>query len=220
MIIKNQVNPYKFQLLTNNMEPLVLAVTGASAQPLAERAIQLLLKKEYNIHLILSRGAYEVWNSEIGIKVPVDSNSQEKFWRNRLNVHQGKLNCHKFNDHSAQIASGSFHTKGMIIVPCTMGTLGRIASGFSLDLIERCADVHLKEGRPLILSPRETPFSLIHLRNMSLICEAGATICPPIPAWYTNPKTLDEMVDFLVIRLFDALGENLAPLNRWKGGTK
>ena len=199
------------------MKPIVVAVTGASAQPIAERAIKLSLKKGLHIHVILSKGAYNVWLSEIGTKVPIDPLQQETFWRHRLAVSAGNLKCHKWNDHSANIASGSFITEGMIIVPCTMGTLGRIASGVSLDLIERCADVHLKEKRPLILAPRESPFSLIHLRNMTTVSEAGGIISPPIPAWYTNPTTLDQMLDFLVIRLFDALIEDLAPLKRWEG---
>ncbi len=199
------------------MDPIVIAITGASAQQIAERALQLLLGKKYKVSLILSRGAYEVWNSEIGVNIPLDPNLQKEFWLNRLKVSNGKLECHKWNDNSANIASGSFQTKGMIIVPCTMGTIGRIASGFSLNLIERCADVHLKEKRPLILSPRETPFNLIHLKNLITLYEAGATICPPIPAWYTKPESLEDMIDFLVIRLFDAFGENLAPLKRWNG---
>ena len=199
------------------MDSFVLAVTGASAQVLAERSIQLLLNNNYHLHLILSRGAYEVWSTEKGEKIPLDPISQENFWIKRLGLDKGKLTCHKWNDNSANIASGSFRTKGMAIVPCTMGTLGRIASGFSLNLIERCADVHLKESRPLILAPREAPFSLIHLRNMTTALEAGATIFPPIPAWYTSPKNIEEMVDFIVIRLFDSLGEDLAPLKRWNG---
>ena len=97
-----------------------------------------------------------------------------------------------------------------------MGSLGRIASGYSLDLVERCADVHLKEGRNLIISPRESPLSLIHLKNMISLMEAGAKIVPPIPAWYSNPKTLDEMVDFITVRLFDVIDEDLSSINRWK----
>ena len=104
----------------------------------------------------------------------------------------------------------------MVIVPCSMGTIGKIASGCSIDLIERCADVHLKEGRPLIISPRESPFNLIHLRNMTLLCEAGAKIVPCIPAWYSQPKDLNEMVDFIVVRLFDSLNLDLKEINRWK----
>ena len=101
-----------------------------------------------------------------------------------------------------------------------MGTLGRIASGFSLGLIERCADVHLKENRPLIISPRESPFNLIHIENIKRLATAGALIVPPIPAWYTNPKTINDMIDFIVVRLFDSLGEDLDDIERWIGPNK
>ena len=198
------------------MTKLVLAVTGASAQPIAERSIELLLSNGIDLHLILSRGAYEVWNSENNIQVPLDPIRQSLFWSERLNISSNQLTCHKWNDNSASIASGSIKTKGMVIVPCTMGTLGRIANGFSLDLIERCADVHLKENRKLILAPRESPFNLIHLRNMTKLCESGASIVPIIPAWYTKPKTLQEMIDFVVVRLFDSLDLDLKHINRWK----
>ncbi len=197
--------------------PYVLGVSGASAQPLAERALQLLLQRERSVHLIMSRGAHEVWLAEQSIQVPVDPELQERFWRTRLNVQTGSLICHRWADQAATIASGSVATRGMVIVPCSMGTVGRIAAGVASDLLERCADVHLKEGRPLVLAPREMPWSLIHLRNLTTLAEAGARIAPPIPAWYSQPQNLSEMVDFLVVRLFDSLGEELSPLNRWQG---
>ncbi len=199
------------------MSSIVIAVTGASAQVLAERAIDLLLKSNYSINLILSKGAYEVWNSENNTHIPLDPNKQEQFWRKRFKNSQGTLTCHKWNDNAATIASGSYLTIGMVIVPCTMGTIGRIASGCSINLIERCADVHLKEGRPLIISPRESPFNLIHLRNMTSLCEAGAKIIPCIPAWYSQPNSLDQMIDFMVVRLFDSLKLDLKAINRWQG---
>ena len=197
--------------------PYVLEVSGASAQPLAERALQLLLQQGRSVHLIMSRGAHEVWLAEQSIQVPVDPELQERFWRSRLNVETGSLICHRWGDQAATIASGSVATRGMVIVPCSMGTVGRIAAGVASDLLERCADVHLKEGRPLVLAPREMPWSLIHLRNLTTLAEAGARIAPPIPAWYSQPQNLSEMVDFLVVRLFDSLGEDLSPLNRWQG---
>ena len=200
--------------------PYVLAITGASAQPLAETTLSFLLKKNKSVELIVSKGAYKVWQSEIGINIPADPNSQEKFWRDRLKTDCGVLICHRWNDNSANIASGSFLTKAMLIVPCSMGTVGRIASGVSLDLIERCADVHLKENRPLIISPRESPLSLIHLKNLVLLSEAGAKIIPPMPAWYTKPNDLDEMINFIVIRLLDSLGEDFGLINRWNGKDK
>jgi 4-hydroxy-3-polyprenylbenzoate decarboxylase len=98
-----------------------------------------------------------------------------------------------------------------------MGTVGRIASGVARDLIERTADVHLKEARPLVIAPRELPWNLVHLRNLTALAEAGARIAPPVPAWYHRPTSLEEMVDFLVIRIFDNLGLDLAPLRRWQG---
>jgi 4-hydroxy-3-polyprenylbenzoate decarboxylase len=129
----------------------------------------------------------------------------------------GQLRCHRWSDQSVGIASGSFRTKGMVILPASMGTVGRIASGVALDLVERAADVHLKEGRPLVICPRETPWNLIHLRNLTTLAEAGARIAPPVPAWYHQPQSIEDMVDFLVIRVFDVLGYDLGNLNRWQG---
>ena len=196
--------------------PYVLAVTGASAQQLAERSLELLLQNNRHVHLVLSRGAHEVWKAEMGVNVPVDPQTQESFWRERLRCDQGILHCHRWNDQAATIASGSIRTRAMVIVPCSMGSVGRIAAGVATDLVERCADVHLKEGRPLVLAPREMPWNLIHLRNLTSLAEAGARIAPPIPAWYTQPRSLEEMVDFLVVRLFDGLGESLTPIQRWR----
>ena len=202
------------------MKNIVIAITGASAMQIAERSIQVLLENDQSVDLILSKGSYEVAKSERGINIPVEPNAQEKFWRKKLEVKSGKLTCYRWNDHSASIASGSHKTKGMVIVPCSMGTLGRIASGFSLDLIERCADVHLKENRRLIISPRESPLSLIHIENMKRLAIAGASIVPPIPAWYTNPQTIEDIIDFIVVRLFDSLGEDLNYIKRWNGPIK
>ena len=202
------------------MKSIVIAITGASAMQIGERSIQVLLENNQSVDLILSKGAYEVAKSERNINIPVEPNSQCDFWRNKLNVNSGKLTCYRWNDHSASIASGSHKTKGMVIVPCSMGTLGRIASGFSLDLIERCADVHLKEHRPLIISPRESPLNLIHIENIKRLATAGALIVPPIPAWYTNPQTIEDIIDFIVVRLFDSLGEDFNYIRRWNGPNK
>jgi len=202
------------------MNSIVIAITGASAMQLGERSVQLLLENHKTVDLILSKGAYEVAKSERNINIPVEPNAQSNFWRNKLKVKTGKLKCYRWNDHSASIASGSHKTKGMVIVPCSMGTLGRIASGFSLDLIERCADVHLKENRPLIISPRESPLNLIHIENIKRLATAGALIVPPIPAWYTSPKSIDDIIDFIVVRLFDSLGEDLDKIARWTGPVK
>jgi 4-hydroxy-3-polyprenylbenzoate decarboxylase len=202
---------------TAGADPVVLAVSGASAQPLAQRALQLLLQAGERVEMVVSRGAIGVWQAELGLRVPSEPEAQEQFWRQRTGVSDGELRCRRWNDQAAGIASGSFRTRGMVILPCSMGTVGRIAAGVATDLVERAADVHLKEGRPLVICPRETPWNLIHLRNLTALAEAGARIAPPVPAWYHQPTSIDDMVDFLVIRVFDCLGYNLGPLRRWSG---
>jgi 4-hydroxy-3-polyprenylbenzoate decarboxylase len=159
----------------------------------------------------------EVWRAELGVQVPYEPRVQEAFWRERTGCASGDLRCHRWNDQAAPIASGSYRTAGMVILPASMGTVGRIASGVALDLIERAADVHLKEGWPLVIAPRELPWNLIHLRNLTTLAEAGARIAPPVPAWYHQPASLEDMVDFLVIRIFDSLGLQLGELRRWDG---
>lgn len=199
--------------------PVVLAVSGASAQPLAERAVAMLLDADVTVEMVTSRGAIGVWQAELGLRVPPDPETQENFWRRRTGCTGGRLRCHRWNDQSAAIASGSYLTHGMVILPASMGTVGRIASGVALDLIERAADVHLKEGRPLVIAPRELPWNLVHLRNLTALAEAGARIAPPVPAWYHQPRTIEDMVDFLVIRVLDSLGlePELGSLRRWQG---
>lgn len=199
------------------MAPVVLAVSGASAQPLAERALQLLLAAGEAVEMVTSRGAIGVWQAELGLRVPSEPVAQESFWRERTGCSSGTLRCHRWNDQAAAIASGSYPTRGMLILPASMGTVGRIASGVALDLVERAADVHLKEGRPLVIAPRESPWNLVHLRNLTALAEAGARIAPPVPAWYHHPTCLEEMVDFLVIRILDGLGYQLGNLKRWQG---
>ncbi len=198
-------------------DPVVLAVSGASAQPLAQRALQLLLEAGERVELVTSRGAIGVWQAELGLRVPSEPEAQEAFWRERTGSSGGQLRCHRWNDQAAGIASGSFRTRGMVILPASMGSVGRIATGVATDLLERAADVHLKEGRPLVICPRETPWSLVHLRNLTALAEAGARIAPPVPAWYHRPTSIEEMVDFLVIRVFDCLGFELGALQRWQG---
>ena len=196
---------------------MVLAVSGASAQPLARRALQLLLEAGEAVEMVTSRGAITVWQAELGIRVPSDPDAQETFWRQQTGCQGGQLRCHRWSDQAAAIASGSHRTKGMVILPASMGTVGRIAAGVALDLVERAADVHLKEGRPLVICPREMPWNLVHLRNLTTLAEAGARIAPPVPAWYHQPTTIEDMVDFLVIRTFDLLGFELGHLQRWQG---
>ena len=129
----------------------------------------------------------------------------------------GKLHCHPWGDVGANIASGSFRTQGMLVMPCSMSTVAKLANGLSSDLLERAADVQMKEGRRLAVVPRETPFSLIHLRNLTTLAEAGVRIVPAIPAWYHHPQTIDDLVDFVVARALDQFDIDCVPLKRWQG---
>ena len=198
--------------------PLILGVSGASGLIYAVRALKFLLDADYGIELVASKSTYMVWKSEQNIRMPANPVQQEQFWRQQAGVETtGKLRCHPWGDLGANIASGSFRTLGMVVIPCSMSTAAKIAAGLSSDLLERSADVQLKEGRRLVIVPRETPFSLIHLRNLTTLAEAGARIVPAIPAWYHNPQTVEDLVDFVVARALDQLDIDCIPIQRWQG---
>ncbi|MBD2278574.1 flavin prenyltransferase UbiX [Aphanizomenon flos-aquae] len=204
--------------MTNNTKPLILGVTGASGLIYAVRALKFLLAAEYQIELVASKSTYIVWQAEQEIRMPAEPDKQEQFWRQQAGVpEQGKLRCHPWSDVGAGIASGSFRTLGMIIMPCSMSTVAKLAGGLSSDLLERAADVQIKEGRKLVIVPRETPFSLIHLRNLTTLAETGVRIVPAIPAWYHNPQTIEDLVDFVVARALDQLDIDCIPIQRWQG---
>ena len=195
-----------------------MGITGASGLIYAVRALKFLLEADYPIELVASKSTYTVWQAEQNIRLPPEPDQQEHFWRQQAGVAQGgQLICHRWGDVGAAIASGSFRTLGMIIIPCSMSTVAKLAAGLSSDLLERAADVQLKEGRQLVLVPRETPFSLIHLRNLTTLAEAGARIVPAIPAWYHHPQTIEDLVDFVIARVFDQLDIDCIPINRWQG---
>ncbi|PAX51301.1 flavin prenyltransferase UbiX [Brunnivagina elsteri] len=199
-------------------KPLIIGVSGASGLIYAVRTIKYLLAADYAIELVASKSTYMVWQAEQDIRMPSEPLQQEMFWRQQAQVENGgKLNCHPWGDVGANIASGSFRTLGMMIIPCSMSTVGKLAGGLSGDLLERAADVQLKEGRKLVLVPRETPFSLIHLRNLTSLAEAGVRIVPAIPAWYHNPQTIEDLVDFVVARALDQFEIDCIPLKRWEG---
>ena len=198
--------------------PLTLGITGASGLIYAVRAVKYLLEADIAVELVASRATYQVWKAEQGLQMPAEMQAQATFWREQAGVPKGgQLRCHPWSDVGANIASGSYRTLGMIIMPCSMSTVGKLAAGLSSDLLERAADVQLKERKPLVLVPRETPFSLIHLRNLMTLAEAGAHIVPAIPAWYHQPKTILDLVDFVVARALDQLDLDCVPLNRWQG---
>jgi 4-hydroxy-3-polyprenylbenzoate decarboxylase len=204
--------------VSNNNKPLILGITGASGLIYAVRALKYLLAADYKIELVASKSTYMVWQSEQNIRMPVEPVQQEQFWRQQAGVEtRGKLRCHPWGDVGANIASGSFRTLGMIVIPCSMSTVAKLAAGLSSDLLERAADVQLKEGRKLVLVPRETPFSLIHLRNLTTLAETGVRIVPAIPAWYHNPQSIEDLVDFVVARALDQLDIDCIPIQRWQG---
>jgi flavin prenyltransferase len=181
--------------------------------------VKHLLAADYAIELVASKAAYMVWAEEENVKMPPDLVKQEAFWREKAGgVTGGRLNCHAWGNVGANIASGSFRTLGMLVIPCSMSTAGKLAAGLSSDLLERAADVQLKESRKLVIVPRETPFSLIHLRNLTTLAEAGAKIVPAIPAWYHNPQSIADLVDFVVARALDQFEIDCVPLKRWKEG--
>jgi len=201
--------------------PLILGVSGASGLIYAVRALRFLLDADYSVELVASKSTYMVWESEQNIRMPANPVQQEQFWRQQTGVKtEGKLRCHPWGDIGANIASGSFRTLGMVVIPCSMSTVAKLAAGLSSDLLERSADVQLKEGRKLVIVPRETPFSLIHLRNLTTLAEAGARIVPAIPAWYHNPQTIEDLVDFVVARALDQMDIDCIPIQRWEGRSR
>ena len=216
-----RVNPIKLILVMTKIKehplPLILGVSGASGLIYAVRAIKYLLEADYAIELVASKATYMVWQAEEDIRMPAEPQAQAQFWRDHSGVAKaGQLTCHPAGDVGANIASGSFRTLGMLVIPCSMSTVAKIAAGLSSDLLERAADVQLKEGRKLVIVPRETPFSLIHLRNLTSLAEAGARIVPAIPAWYHHPQTIHDLVDFVVARALDQIALDCVPIARWK----
>ena len=212
---------------------VVLAITGASGSAYAVRLGQVLLNAGLQVHVVMSAAARQVADRELqhqpsghaadmtGWKYFVDtglSRGPAADWGfTPLPSPQsgGQLYVHGPNDYDAGIASGSFLTRGMVICPCSMGTLSSIACGASTNLTQRAADVHLKERRPLVLVPRETPLSLIALENMARLTQAGATIMPAMPGLYHQPKTIADMIDFIVARICDHLHVPHKLMQRW-----
>jgi 4-hydroxy-3-polyprenylbenzoate decarboxylase len=196
---------------------LVLAITGASGAPYAARLLEVLLKAERTVHLTLSPAAVQVLEMELGLRIDLNAFHSADLLPD-VEVAPGCLHYHHFMDFHSGIASGSFLTGGMAICPCSMGTVGAIAHGLSQNLIHRAADVHLKERRKLILVPRETPFNLVQLRNLATCLEAGAIVLPAMPAFYTRPESVEDMIDFIVGRVCDQLGVEHNLFERWGEG--
>ncbi|MFO0937669.1 MAG: flavin prenyltransferase UbiX [Gemmataceae bacterium] len=195
---------------------LVLAITGASGAPYGVRLLEIALRAGRTVHLTISESARDVARLELGQTISLESFDPAAFLGHRATgLSFEKLFYHHYRDFQAGIASGSFLTAGMVICPCSMGTVAAIAHGTSDNLIHRAADVHLKERRKLILVPRETPLGIVQLRNLTAVAEAGAVILPAMPGFYHRPEKIEELIDFVVARICDQLEIEHQLFRRW-----
>jgi 4-hydroxy-3-polyprenylbenzoate decarboxylase len=194
---------------------IAVAFTGASGMPYGLRLVECLLKAGVRVWLLYSQAAQIVAKQEMDLVLPAQPREVQRLLAQRFAASPGQLTVFGRDDWNAPLASGSNPADAYVICPCTMGTLAKVAAGIADDLVCRAADVALKEGRKLILVPRETPFSQIHLENMLRLARAGAVILPPNPGFYHRPQDVAEVVDFVVARILDQLGiaHNLVP--RW-----
>jgi len=201
--------------MTNPPPTITLALTGASGMPYGLRLLQCLLESGARVYLLYSQAAQIVAKQELGVALSASSREAREVLAGRLGAAPGQLLVFGREEWFAPVASGSNPGDAMVVCPCTMGTLAAIAGGLSDNLIERAADVMLKENRKLILVPRETPFSAIHLENMLKLARLGCVILPPNPGFYHHPKTVDDLVDFVVARVLDHLGIPHQLVARW-----
>ena len=198
---------------------LTVAITGASGTIYAFRTLQLLAESGAvsQVNLIMSGTSATVAQVETGVNLREPNAEQINEWLG-LEKDSKFIRFWRLDNLAAKPSSGSYKQEGMIIVPCSMGTLGAIASGAGTNLIHRAADVTLKEGRKLVLVPRETPYNQIHLENMLRLAHAGARILPASPGFYHRPDTIEALVDHLVFRILDQFGIPHTQATRWRGG--
>ncbi len=205
--------------MTLSSEPtprtVTLALTGASGMAYGLRLLECLLAAGVNVHLLYSQAAHIVAKQELDLTLPARASEAEQQFTARYNARPGQLRVFGKEDWFAPVASGSNPADAMVICPCSMGTLAAVAAGLADNLIERAADVMLKEGRKLVLVPRETPLSVIHLENMLRLARAGAVILPANPGFYHQPQAVSDIVDFLVARILDQLGVKHELMARW-----
>ena len=201
------------------MGNIIVALSGGSGAPYSLRLLEVLLRTEHAVKVVLSPAAEKILALECDVHLEGSLMEKQEGLRRALSIEQIEIGLELYDhrDLAAPISSGSFHTSGMVIVPCSMGTLGRIAAGISSDLISRAADVVLKERRKLIVVPRETPLGEIHLRNMLTVTQAGAVLLPAMPGFYHRPQRVSDLVDMVVSRILDQLGIGNQIFKRWKG---
>ena len=188
------------------MKTVALALTGASGLPYGLRLLECLIAADVRVWLVYSQAAQLVAKQELDMVLPVQPREAQRLFAERYRAKDGQLAVYGVQDWNAPLASGSNPPDAYVICPCSMGTLAKVATGLADDLIARAADVVLKEGRKLIVVPRETPFSAIHLENMLRLSRAGAVILPPSPGFYHHPASVGDLVDFVVARILDQVG--------------
>ena len=198
------------------MKSFIVAISGASGSIYGIRLVKELIKSETEVHLCISDQAFFIIKTETGVDLS-GITLQETQERVRKYFDSEIISYYGSGNLAAPISSGSFRTDGMFVVPCSMKTLAGIANGYASNLIERSADVVMKEGRKLVLSPREMPFNTIHLENMLKLSRMGVTIAPPIPAFYQKPENMDNIIEFVVGKLLDSAGIENSLFKRWDG---
>ena len=192
---------------------IVVAITGASGAPYAVRLIEVLAAAGCTVHLTISAAAVEVFKYELGLTIDLENFDPATLFPHAT----GDIKYHHIRALAAPIASGSFLTDGMVVCPCSTGTLSAIVHGTSTNLIHRAAEVHLKERRKLVLVPRETPLSIIHLDNLKRAAEAGAIVLPAMPGFYHGVTKVQDLIDFIVARICDQLQVEHQLIRRWGG---
>lgn len=198
-----------------NQNAIALAMTGASGADYGLRLLEELIRHDQQVYLMLSRPAVVVINSETELHIPARPREQQAFFSERYAAKPGQLQVFGHEEWNAPVASGTGVPRAMVVCPCTSGTLASISHGLSRNLIERAADVALKEGAKLILVHRETPLSAIQLENMLRLNRAGAVIMPANPGFYYRPQQISELVDFMVARVLDQLRIEHSLIPRW-----
>jgi 4-hydroxy-3-polyprenylbenzoate decarboxylase len=196
---------------------IALAVTGASGSAYALRLLQQLLLADQRVWMMLSDAARVVMEMEAGVVLPAEHGEAERLLASRYGAREGQLRLFSKQDWLSPLASGSGAPRAMVVCPCSMGALSAIAHGSSDNLLERAADVVIKERRQLILVPRETPYSTIHLQNMLKLSQIGITILPASPGLYQQPQSVADLVDFVVARILDQLGLEQSLFPEWGG---
>ena len=195
------------------MKRLIVGITGASAGIYGVRLLEVLTQHEdIEVHLTISSSGARALSEELQIEIDLDNFKLESL----IGIPSPRVVYHHESDIGASIASGSFRTEGMIVVPCSMGSIASIAAGISRNLIQRAADVCIKENRKLVLVPRETPLSSIHLENMLKLSRMGVCVLPAMPGLYHFPKTVDDMFNFVVTKILDQFGIDTKLIQRWK----